>query len=141
MSAAKRIAEIKAEIARTQRNKATEKHLGKLKAQMIRLEKELEAQASSSGPKGEGFDVVRYGDARVALIGYPSVGKSSFLNLVCDTESAVNAAEFTTLTTVPGLLKFQDTRIQLLDLPGIIEGASSDKGKVDVLLLLLDLLI
>ncbi len=37
--------------------------------------------------------------------------------------------EFTTLTCIPGNLVYNDVRIQLLDLPGIIEGASQGKGR------------
>ena len=32
--------------------------------------------------------------------------------------------EFTTLTCIPGIIHYKDCKIQLLDLPGIIEGAS-----------------
>ena len=45
------------------------------------------------------------------------------------TESAVAAYEFTTLTCVPGVIEYSGTKIQLLDLPGIIEGASGGKGR------------
>ena len=74
-----------------------------------------------SGAKGEGFDVMKSGDARVALIGFPSVGKSTLLSTVTATESVVAAYEFTTLTCVPGVIKYEGAEIQLLDLPGIIE--------------------
>ena len=43
------------------------------------------------------------GDGRVALIGFPSVGKSSLLNAVTDTKSETAAYEFTTLTCIPGV--------------------------------------
>ena len=79
-----------------------------------------EGQGGQSG----GFDVAKSGDGRVALIGFPSVGKSSLLNAVTDTQSEAAAYEFTTLTCIPGNLVINDTRIQLLDLPGIIEGAA-----------------
>lgn len=77
----------------------------------------------------EGFAVPKSGDGRVALIGFPSVGKSSLLNAVTDTKSEAAAYEFTTLTCIPGNLVINDTKIQLLDLPGIIEGAAGGKGR------------
>lgn len=75
-----KIAEIEAEMARTQKNKATEGHLGLLKAKLAKLKRELiEGSKGSGGAGGEGFDVAKTGDARVGLIGFPSVGKSTLL--------------------------------------------------------------
>lgn len=76
-----RIKEIEAEMARTQKNKATNYHLGTLKAKLAKLRSELflEQSGGGGGGAGEGFDVARNGDARVALIGFPSVGKSRYV--------------------------------------------------------------
>lgn len=86
-------------------------------------------KAGDGGGGHEGFAVAKSGDGRVALIGFPSVGKSSLLNEVTDTKSEAAAYEFTTLTCIPGNLVLNDTKIQLLDLPGIIEGAAAGKGR------------
>eukprot|EP01089_Gocevia_fonbrunei_P017222 TRINITY_DN5513_c0_g2_i2.p1 TRINITY_DN5513_c0_g2~~TRINITY_DN5513_c0_g2_i2.p1 ORF type:complete len:263 (-),score=58.38 TRINITY_DN5513_c0_g2_i2:398-1186(-) len=116
-------------MARTQKNKATEYHLGQLKAKLAKLRSQLlEPGGKSSGP-GEGFAVKKFGDARVALIGFPSVGKSTLLATVTDTKSRTAEWEFTTLTCIPGIINYNDTKIQLLDLPGIIEGAAHGKGR------------
>lgn len=101
-----------------------------------------------AGGGGEGFEVTKYGDGRVALIGFPSVGKSTLLTKLTGTDSEAAAYEFTTLTCIPGVIHYNDAKIQLLDLPGIIEGASEGKGRgrqviavcksADLLLMVLD---
>ena len=69
MTAVQKIAEIEAEIARTQKNKATEHHLGGLKAKLAKLRSEVVLGAKSGGPKGgEGFDVTKSGDVRVGMV-------------------------------------------------------------------------
>jgi len=82
------------------------------------------------------------------LIGFPSVGKSTILTKLTDTESATAAYEFTTLTCIPGVIHYKGASIQLLDTPGIIEGASQGKGRgrqviavgrtADLILMMLD---
>ncbi|KAF8528033.1 P-loop containing nucleoside triphosphate hydrolase protein, partial [Hysterangium stoloniferum] len=109
--------------------KATEYHLGLLKAKLARYRAQLLEPTSKSGPAGQGFDVQKSGDARVALIGFPSVGKSTLLSKTTHTASATAAYEFTTLTAIPGVIEYSGARIQLLDLPGIVEGASQGRGR------------
>ena len=99
-----KIAEIEAEIARTQKNKATEYHLGTLKAKLAKYRQQLLEPTGKKGEKGEGFEVLKSGDARVAMIGFPSVGKSTLLSSITKTESEQASYEFTTLTCIPGVI-------------------------------------
>ncbi len=129
MGIADKIKEIEDEMKRTQVNKATEFHLGLLKAKIAKLRRELIAAASKKGGGGPGFAVKRSGDATVVLIGPPSVGKSTLLNHITNAESRTAAYQFTTLTVVPGLMEYNGAKIQVLDLPGILVGASDGRGR------------
>ena len=100
MSTVDKIKEIETEMARTQKNKATAKHLGILKAKLAKLRQELlKDSTASSGGTGVGFDVSKTGVARVGFVGFPSVGKSTLMSKVTGTFSEVGDYEFTTLTT------------------------------------------
>jgi ribosome-interacting GTPase 1 len=59
---------------------ATEYHLGLLKAKLAKYRSQL-LEPPKKSEKGEGFDVLKSGDARVALIGFPSVGKVGCISL------------------------------------------------------------
>ena len=128
--AERRIADIEAEMARTQKNKATMSHLCALKARLAALRRTVvEQQTKKSTGPGEGFDVRATGDARVGFIGFPSVGKSTLLTQLTGVHSEAADYEFTTLTCIPGVMQHEGARIQILDLPGIIEGAKDGKGR------------
>jgi len=129
MGLIEKIKDIEFEISRTQKNKATEFHIGQLKAKLAKYRTQLLEPAGGKSGKAEGFEVQRLGSARIALIGFPSVGKSTLLNTLTATESKIAAYEFTTLTCIPGVICYKDAKIQLLDLPGIIEGAAHGKGR------------
>ena len=123
-----KIEEMEAELKKTSYNKATEAHVGRLKARIARLKRGSERLSSSSKRKGVGYGVKKTGDATVAMIGPPSVGKSSLLNQLTDQNSKVAAYDFTTLDTISGMMYHNGAAIQVIDLPGLILGASSGKG-------------
>ncbi|KAM0675538.1 Developmentally-regulated GTP-binding protein 2 [Gurleya vavrai] len=127
MGILERIQEIETEMARTQKNKKTEYHMGCLKARIAKLRKDLLTPKQSSSTSG--FEVQKTGDARVTLIGFPSVGKSTLISKITTTISKAAEHEFTTLTCVSGKLSYKGAQIQILDLPGIIKGAAQGIGR------------
>ncbi|MBW3003382.1 GTP-binding protein [Candidatus Woesearchaeota archaeon] len=128
MTVSDQIAELEKELSKTKYNKRTQHHIGLVKAKIARL-KEKREQRSKSGPKFEGYSVRKSGDATVILIGFPSVGKSTLLNALTGANSQVAAYEFTTLDVVPGLLEHREAKVQVLDVPGIVKGAASGRGR------------
>ncbi|MFH1094829.1 MAG: GTP-binding protein [Candidatus Micrarchaeota archaeon] len=147
MGSADKLKELEEELARTQKNKATEYHIGILKSKIAHLKKAI-AAPKKSGVASGGFDVKKSGDSTVVFIGLPSTGKSTLLNALTGTKSKTASYAFTTLTCIPGILDYKGAKIQLLDLPGIIAGAKEGTGRgkevlavarnADLVLLLLD---
>ncbi|VVB76308.1 GTPase Obg [Candidatus Tiddalikarchaeum anstoanum] len=121
---------IEDELARTQYNKHTEHHVGSLYGKIAKLKDKIEKQQlNASKYTGPRFSIKKSGDATVALVGFPSVGKSTLINAVANTSSKVAAYDFTTLMPIPGMIEYKNARIQIIDLPGIIGDASKGRGR------------
>ncbi len=122
------IKKIEEEIHKTKYNKATQYHFGQLKAKLARLNEEAES-GGKAGAGGKVFSVKKSGDATVLLVGFPSVGKSTLLNRITSAESKVGDYDFTTLDVIPGMMEYNSAHIQVLDIPGIVSGASAGRGR------------
>jgi hypothetical protein len=123
-----RIEELRDLISNSKYNKATQHAIGRYKAQLAKLLQEEEQKQKGTGSTS-GYEVKKTGDGTVVLLGFPSAGKSTLLNTLTGAESEIGAYEFTTLSVVPGVLKHKGAEIQVLDVPGIVEGAASGAGR------------
>ena len=91
--------------------------VGRLKARLAKYKTEMVDGSRITGMGGikeSDFEVSKSGDARVAMIGFPSVGKSSLLTKLTSNESEVGAQEFTTLTAIPGKLEYKGAALRLM---------------------------
>lgn len=120
------IRKVEGEIRSTKYNKATQYHIGKLKAKLARLKENREKKKTG---KRKAISLRKSGDATVLLLGFPSVGKSTLLNRITSADSKIGDYEFTTLDVIPGVMEYNSARIQILDIPGIVSGASSGRGR------------
>lgn len=119
--------ELEEELRKTPYNKRTQHHIGLVKAKIARLREKLEVKISSKA-KGKGYTVKKSGDATIALVGFPSVGKSTLLNKLTNAESKIAEYDFTTITCIPGIMEYKSAKMQILDIPGLISGASAGAG-------------
>jgi small GTP-binding protein len=115
------------EIRKTPYNKATEKHISRLRGRVAKLKEKLEAARSKKGGRRPSFK--KSGDATVSIVGVPNVGKSTLLNKLTSAKSEVGDYQFTTLGFIPGMMEHNSANIQLVDLPGLIRDAAKGRGR------------
>jgi len=68
------------------------------------------------------------GDARIVLLGPPNAGKSSILRALCGSRVEVGDYPFTTLRPIAATALINGAQVQLVEIPGLIEGAREDRG-------------
>jgi uncharacterized protein len=87
-----------------------------------------ETRVRSSAVHRDSISVRREGAAQIALVGPPNVGKSSILQALSEIQIKTGDYPFTTLRPVPALTRIGGVLVQLVEIPGLIAGASEDRG-------------
>jgi len=125
------------------KHKGTERLRGQLKSRMAKLKEELQKRPSI-GKAEQAYNIKGEGAAQVILLGLPNSGKSSLFSQITNASSEVGDYSFTTQKPIPGMTKFENLQIQLVDTPPVqldhIEpGFPNLIRNADTLLLLADL--
>ena len=87
-----------------------------------------DTRVRSSAVHHDSIAVRREGASQVALVGPPNVGKSSILQALSDIQIRTGDYPFTTLRPVPALTRIKGVLVQLVEIPGLIDGAAEDRG-------------
>jgi len=142
------IKELEDQISKTKYNKKTQHAIGLYKAKLAMLKDKSEQRGKKTGGGDDRFTVRKTGDGTCVLLGFPSVGKSTLLNKLTNAKSDIGSYSFTTLSAVPGLMEYKYAKIQIIDVPGIVYGAASGRGRgkevltmlrnADLILILID---
>ena len=102
------------------KHKASEKVQAELKTKISELTDQIEQ--AKSGPKKAApgtFKFPRQGAGQVVFLGPPNAGKSLLLTKLTKATPAVAPYPFTTREPVPGMMDYEDVRVQLIDLPPV----------------------
>ncbi len=98
------------------KHKGTERLRGQLKSRMAKLKEELQKKPMVSRAE-QAYNVKREGAAQVVLLGLPNAGKSALFTHLTHAPSEVADYPFTTQKPIPGMMKFENIQIQLVDTP------------------------
>jgi len=100
------------------KHKGTEKLQAELKRKLSKLRAEAQKKKIIAR-KGTPAAIKREGVGQVVLVGPPNSGKSTILNRLTKASSLVADYPFTTRLPVPGMVEYENVKIQLIDLPPI----------------------
>ena len=100
------------------KHKWTEKIRAQLKSRMAKLKEELQRKPTI-GKTEQAFYIKREGTAQILLLGLPNTGKSTLFSEMTNALSEVADYPFTTQKPSPGMMKFENLQIQLVDTPPI----------------------
>ncbi len=98
--------------------------VGKLAKMKNKLEK---SKAVKGGSKGLRFS--RDGSATIVLIGIPNSGKSTLLSKITNAMPKISDYAFTTKIPEIGIMEYKGTKIQIVELPAIVEGANKGRAR------------
>jgi small GTP-binding protein len=87
-----------------------------------------DTRVRSNAVHRDSIAVRREGAAQIALVGPPNVGKSSLLQALSEIQIKTGDYPFTTLRPVPALTRLGGVLVQLVEIPGLIAGATEDRG-------------
>jgi len=76
----------------------------------------------------DSITVRREGAAQIALVGPPNAGKSSLLQALSNVQIKTGDYAFTTTRPVPAVTRIGGVLVQLVEIPGLLEGATEDRG-------------
>jgi hypothetical protein len=99
------------------KHKGTEKMQADLKRRISKLEETAEKQGRRGGR--DLFHVTREGIGQILLAGPPNSGKSSLLAWLTHAAPVIAPYPFSTRTPLPGMVSYEDVKIQLVDMPAL----------------------
>jgi ribosome-interacting GTPase 1 len=117
-TAAEKISALEDMLALIPKHKGTEKMQADLKRRLSRAREEAQKKGKA-GARGNTYHVPREGAGQVVLVGPPNSGKSTLLAMLTNAVPDVAEYPFTTRKPLPGMMDFENIKIQLVDLPPI----------------------
>jgi len=109
------------------KHKGTETLRAQVKTKISRLKQEITEKKQkrtgvATGPK---VFVEKEGDAQIVILGPTNVGRSSLLSTLTNSKVAIWNYPYTTTEPTPGMFKYKDLQLQMVEAPALMEGSSN----------------
>ncbi|MBA7476382.1 GTPase Obg [subsurface metagenome] len=136
-----KIAALEEMLAIMPKHKGTDHLRAELRTRIAKLN---QLAAKKSGARRASMVIEKEGAAQVAVIGLPNSGKSQLISTITNASPPVAEYPFTTHSATPGMMEFENIKIQMLDTPPLVPQAIQFwlpplLRQADVLLIMLDL--
>ena len=125
------------------KHKGTDKLRAELRRRIAKFSEEAQRRPSV-GRKGSAYNIRKEGAGQVALVGLPNAGKSQLVSACTEAFTTVADYPYATKEPLPGMMRFENIQIQLLDMPPITDRDAKPwfshlLRNADVLLIIIDL--
>jgi uncharacterized protein len=117
-TASEKISALEDMLALIPKHKGTEKMQADLKRRLSKAREEAQKKGKT-GARGNTYHVPREGAGQVVLVGPPNSGKSTLLAMLTNATPDIADYPFTTRKPLPGMMDFENIKVQLVDLPPI----------------------
>jgi len=136
-----KIAALEEMLAIMPKHKGTDHLRAELRTRIAKLN---QLAAKKSGARRASLVIEKEGAAQVAVIGLPNAGKSQLISTITNASPPVAEYPFTTHSATPGMMEFENIKIQMLDTPPLVPQAIQFwlpplLRRADALLIMVDL--
>lgn len=117
-----KIAALEEFISSVPKHKGTENLMLWATRRLSQLREELEERKRKKVGRGPRFFIEKEGAAQLVILGEPNSGKTSLLVRLTNAKAEVSPTPYSTRSPIPGMMRFEDVLIQLVDTPSISFG-------------------
>ena len=125
------------------KHKGTDKLRAELRTRIAKFTQEAQRRPTVAR-RGSAYNIRKEGAGQIALVGLPNTGKSQLVSALTDAFPEVADYPFATKMPLPGMMRFDNIQIQLLDMPPITDRDARPwfshlLRNADILLIVVDL--
>jgi len=117
-------------------HKSAESLRSNLRTRYKKLKEKMETRGKKSG--GGGKPTIKKEDMQAAIVGFPNTGKSYLFKTLTNQEANISDVPFSTYMAIPGMMQYQDVKVQVIDMPPFPNEDKSIINTADTILIVIN---